>query len=141
MTRAAAILAIGSLVIVACASESPTGPHWEEQISHVSWVSLPDTAKVGVPFLVRIGTFGFMDESHQGRDVVTPTNYGYLITTYDWHLLGLYVSVRGYEPYEHRITLTVFNASIVRIDVQDLDYTPSGRDTLVTISKQVVFVF
>ena len=89
MHRTAIVQALALLAFAACESESPTGPYWEEHISLVSSVSLPDTAIVGVEFLVFINTCGGFENSYMGEDVVTAIDGGFLITPYDWERYGL----------------------------------------------------
>jgi len=136
MTRRLICLITAILLFVSCTRKSPTGPHWEEWIANVISVSMPDSANIGVQFLVRIETVGMCDRIQPSRDVVRRIDGGYRVVPYDLHEVGGWIDVRGYEWCEHIIPFTVTTPSVLRIDVKDRDWD----GTITTISNQIIIL-
>jgi len=132
--------AVTLLILGACESESPTRPYWEEHISWVFSVSLPDTAYVGVEFSVVISAYGGFENSRVGDDVVTPISGGFQITPYDWEYYPSGPKNRALQTLQHTVPLTVFQSGSAKVEVQDLHYTHPDGYAVVAISNEVLVV-
>jgi len=128
------------LVVSACGVSDPERPYWEEHISWVSSVVVPDTVSIGIEFDVVINAYGGDGYSRVSREKTYPFDNGVIITPYDWEYYpegGKYKALQGLV---HRIPMTRNQLGKFEVRVRHQEDYSSGKWTIGTISKEVIVV-